>query len=108
MHPQIAADLRQCDLRIYVRAQTDPQSAQLWWPGRGAVCLAGPGRTDRRTDRQTDGSQHQLMPTYGGGIITDAQKKIGKSRILYDATEQSRIDSHCQCVGLRPHQEVRR
>jgi len=75
MHPQIAADLRQCDLRIYVRAQTDPQSAQLWWPGRGAACLAGPGRTDRRTDRQTDGSQHQLMPTYGGGIITDAQKK---------------------------------
>jgi len=50
MHPQIAADLRQCDSRIYVRAQTDPQSAQLWWPGRGAACLAGPGRTDRRTD----------------------------------------------------------
>ena len=41
--------------RIYVRARTDPQSAQLWWPGIGAARLAGPGGTDRRTDRQTDG-----------------------------------------------------
>ena len=36
--------------RIYVRAQTDPQSAQLWWPGLGAAHLAGPGGTDKRTD----------------------------------------------------------
>jgi len=36
--------------RIYVRARTDPQSAQLWWPGLGAARLAGPGGTDRRTD----------------------------------------------------------
>jgi len=35
--------------RIYVRARTDPQSAQLWWPGPGAARLAGPGGTDRRT-----------------------------------------------------------
>jgi len=40
----------------------DPQSAQLWWPGLGAACLADPGTahladpggTDRQTDRQTD------------------------------------------------------
>jgi len=38
--------------RIYVHAETDPQSAQLWWPGRGAVCIAGPGGTDRWTDRR--------------------------------------------------------
>jgi len=23
--------------RIYVHAQTDPQSAQLWWPGQGTT-----------------------------------------------------------------------
>ena len=50
--------------RIYVRARTDPQSAQLWWPGIGAARLAGPGGTDRRTDRQTDG-----RIAAGGGII---------------------------------------
>ena len=45
--------------RIYVRAQTDPQSARLWWPGLGAARLAGPGGTDRRTDKQTGGSRHR-------------------------------------------------
>jgi len=49
--------------RIYVRARTDPQSAQLWWPGLGAARLAGPGGTDGRTD----GSRYRLMSPYGGG-----------------------------------------
>ena len=48
---------------IYVRARTDPQSAQRWWPGLGAARLAGLGTarlgqvgpTDRQTDGPTDG-----------------------------------------------------
>jgi len=51
--------------RIYVRVHTDPQSAQLWWPGLNAARLASPGGTDRqtdgRTDGRTDGSRHRLM-----------------------------------------------
>jgi len=41
--------------RIYVRARTDPQYAQLWWPGLGAHRLGQVGQTDGQTDRQTDG-----------------------------------------------------
>ena len=39
--------------RTYVHTRTDLQSAQLWWPGLGALCLAGlgAGGTDRRTHR---------------------------------------------------------
>ena len=51
--------------RIYVRAQTDPQSAQLWWPGLGAARLAGPGGTDRRTDGRTAASLNTPSPRRG-------------------------------------------
>ena len=47
---------------IYVRAQTDPQSVQLW-PGRGAArAYSWP-----RCDQQTDGSRHRSThpPTAG-------------------------------------------
>ena len=55
--------------RIYVRARTDPQYAQLWWPAGLLHCayslwLSQLGQTDGRTD----GSQHRLIPPpYGGG-----------------------------------------
>jgi len=39
--------------RIYVRARTDPQSAQLWRPGRGTVRL-GTARLDRQMDGRQD------------------------------------------------------
>jgi len=58
--PPIAADLRPC---------ADESAVQLWWSGLGAARLAGLG-ADRRTDRQTDGSRHRLMPPCGGGIKT--------------------------------------
>jgi len=35
--------------RIYVRARTDPQFAQLWWPGLGAARLAGLGAARHRS-----------------------------------------------------------
>jgi len=63
--------------RIYVRARTDPQSAQLWWPGLGATRLAGlsaahlghVGQTDGQTERQTYGRIVASLnaPLYGGG-----------------------------------------
>jgi len=57
--------------QIYIHAQKDPQSAQLWQPGLCTACLAGPGGLrDGQTDRQTDGLRHHLTPPYGGGIIT--------------------------------------
>ena len=57
-------DVPRLSRRIYVHAQKDRQSAQLWWPDLGVARLAGltrsarlanrsagPGGTDRRTDR---------------------------------------------------------
>ena len=38
----------------------DPQPAQLWWPGLGAARLGEVGRTDG----QTDGSRHRLIPPH--------------------------------------------
>ena len=40
--------------RIYVRARTDPHSAQLWWPGLGAQVGQTDGQTDRHTEGRTD------------------------------------------------------
>ena len=38
--------------QIYIHAQKDPQSAQLWQPGLRAACLAGPGGLrDGQTNR---------------------------------------------------------
>ena len=66
--------------RIYVRARTDPQSAQLWWPGLGAARLAAP--RPGGTDRRTDGPRHRLIPPMTGG-------KISKKRIAGRACYQS-------------------
>ena len=61
--------------RIYVRAQTDPQSAQLWWPGLGVARLASPVGTYKGTDGRTDGASLNATP-YGGGIITGFQSSV--------------------------------
>jgi len=60
--PPIAADLHPCADGCAVRTALVP--------GLGAVCLAGPSGTDRRTDRQTDGRTFaaSLNAPYGAGI----------------------------------------
>jgi len=50
----------------------DPRSAQLWWPGLGAVRLASLGavayaRWDRQTDRRIAASLNAPYRPYSGG-----------------------------------------
>ena len=59
--------------RTYVRPRTGPQSAHLWWPAGAQLQAASvpivQAGTDRRIDRQTDGSRYRLMPPTAGDII---------------------------------------
>ena len=62
MPPPIAVDLRQCTDGSAVRTALVawPRHCTRSWP---RCCMPRPGRTNR----QTDGSWHCLMPPYGGG-----------------------------------------
>jgi len=73
--------------RIYVRARTDPQYAQLWWPGLGAARLGQVGQRDGQTDRQTDGrigASPNAPPPTAGEKMTEVHKVRNANSYLRD------------------------
>ena len=88
--PPTAVRRWQKSRRIYVRPQTGPQSAHLWWPAVAKLQATSVpvahrqlrNGTYRRTDGQTDGSPYTKMPPRAGVTISGAKRLCIRDRSL--------------------------
>jgi len=93
---------RQKSRRIYVRPRTGPQSAHLRWLScRHTACL-WPMQlrhgTDRRTDRETDGSPYHLVSPHLLGRGHNERGEVQRSAPISAATS-----SLCGCALVSGH-----